>query len=134
MREGGMYICGTLRCGKSDIQRYNRRVSEIEKNESIAENEKVKRLLMLTPDCERHCEQELPLFINFDKFWIAILPKPRLRYVLELRFGLCGRREHTLEETAKAIGITSRERVRQLEARALRKIRGEIGKYWRMEQ
>jgi RNA polymerase primary sigma factor len=47
---------------------------------------------------------------------------PRLRHVLELRFGLSGSEPKTLEEVGEGLGIT-RERVRQLEARALRELR-----------
>src|SRR5690348_5268679 len=47
---------------------------------------------------------------------------PRMRHVLELRFGLAGQDPKTLEEVGDGLGIT-RERVRQLEARALRELR-----------
>jgi RNA polymerase primary sigma factor len=47
---------------------------------------------------------------------------PRMRRVLSLRFGLEGNRPQTLEEVGAGLGIT-RERVRQLEARALRELR-----------
>ena len=48
--------------------------------------------------------------------------KPRLRTVLESRFGLAGSQPQTLEEVGRDLGIT-RERVRQLESRALRELR-----------
>ena len=47
---------------------------------------------------------------------------PRMRRVLSLRFGLEGVQPQTLEEVGAGLGIT-RERVRQLEARALRELR-----------
>jgi RNA polymerase primary sigma factor len=47
---------------------------------------------------------------------------PRMRYVVELRFGLNGTPPQTLEEVGAGLGIT-RERVRQLESRALRELR-----------
>jgi RNA polymerase primary sigma factor len=47
---------------------------------------------------------------------------PRLRRVLLLRFGLEGRDAMTLEQVGVELGIT-RERVRQLETRALRELR-----------
>ncbi len=46
----------------------------------------------------------------------------RERDVLELRFGLKNGREHTLEEVSRYFNVT-RERVRQIEAKALRKLR-----------
>lgn len=46
----------------------------------------------------------------------------RERDVLELRFGLRDGREHTLEEVSRYFDVT-RERVRQIEAKALRKLR-----------
>jgi RNA polymerase primary sigma factor len=47
---------------------------------------------------------------------------PRMRRVLSLRFGLDDERPQTLEEVGGQLGIT-RERVRQLETRALRELR-----------
>ncbi len=47
---------------------------------------------------------------------------PRMRRVLSLRFGLDGDLPQTLEEVGAGLGIT-RERVRQLESRALRELR-----------
>ena len=47
---------------------------------------------------------------------------PRMRRVLALRFGLDGEHPQTLEEVGSQLGIT-RERVRQLETRALRELR-----------
>jgi RNA polymerase primary sigma factor len=47
---------------------------------------------------------------------------PRMRRVLALRFGLDGEKPQTLEQVGAGLGIT-RERVRQLEARALRELR-----------
>jgi RNA polymerase primary sigma factor len=47
---------------------------------------------------------------------------PRMRRVLALRFGLDGQQPQTLEEVGVGLGIT-RERVRQLESRALRELR-----------
>ena len=47
---------------------------------------------------------------------------PRMRHVLAHRFGLDGVAPQTLEEVGRVLGIT-RERVRQLESRALRELR-----------
>ena len=47
---------------------------------------------------------------------------PREENVLQLRFGLEDGRERTLEEVGKSFNVT-RERIRQIEAKALRKLR-----------
>ena len=59
---------------------------------------------------------------------------PRERRVLELRFGLDGGSARTLEEVGHVFGVT-RERVRQVEAVALRKLRlpfqsAKLQRYW----
>jgi RNA polymerase sigma factor (sigma-70 family) len=46
----------------------------------------------------------------------------RERQVLRLRYGLCGKREHTLEEIGRRLSVT-RERVRQIESKAMAKMR-----------
>ena len=46
----------------------------------------------------------------------------REREVLEMRFGLKDGQDHTLEEVGRHFGVT-RERIRQIEAKALRKLR-----------
>jgi RNA polymerase primary sigma factor len=48
--------------------------------------------------------------------------EPRMRQVIERRYGLDGRPSQTLENLGKDLGIT-RERVRQLENKALRELR-----------
>jgi RNA polymerase primary sigma factor len=47
---------------------------------------------------------------------------PREARVLRMRFGLCGERPYTLEEVGQKFGLT-RERIRQIEGRALRRLR-----------
>ncbi|MEX2048285.1 MAG: sigma-70 family RNA polymerase sigma factor [Gemmatimonadota bacterium] len=59
----------------------------------------------------------------------------RMRHVLELRFGLTGQAPKTLEEVGNNLGVT-RERVRQLESRALRELQAvapELRLYLRAE-
>jgi RNA polymerase primary sigma factor len=46
----------------------------------------------------------------------------RERSVIEMRFGLNDGKDHTLEEVGRDFGVT-RERIRQIEAKALRKLR-----------
>jgi RNA polymerase primary sigma factor len=52
---------------------------------------------------------------------LAVLSE-RERQVLELRFGLVDGKEHTLEEVGQYFNVT-RERIRQIESKALRKLR-----------
>jgi RNA polymerase primary sigma factor len=52
---------------------------------------------------------------------LADLP-PREQRILRMRFGIGGTNEHTLEEIGKVFGVT-RERIRQIETKALEKLR-----------
>ena len=49
-------------------------------------------------------------------------PTPREEKVIKMRFGLEDGSEHTLEEVGQSFADT-RERIRQIEAKALRKLR-----------
>jgi RNA polymerase primary sigma factor len=53
---------------------------------------------------------------------LAVLPR-RDREVLELRYGLNGRKPMTLEEVGDAFGVT-RERIRQIENNTLKRLKG----------
>jgi RNA polymerase primary sigma factor len=57
---------------------------------------------------------------------------PRERLVISLRFGLSDDESRTLEEVGRIMGIT-KERVRQLEARSLRKLRQASRSRWLVE-
>jgi len=52
----------------------------------------------------------------------------RERRIVELRYGLDGGQHRTPEEAGQAFGIT-RERARQIEAEALRRLRQHAGQY-----
>jgi RNA polymerase primary sigma factor len=54
---------------------------------------------------------------------LALL-RPQERQVMELRFGINDDRDRTLEEVGQHFGFT-RERARQIEARALKELRGQ---------
>jgi RNA polymerase primary sigma factor len=47
---------------------------------------------------------------------------PREQRILRMRFGIGEAQDHTLEEVGKVFGVT-RERIRQIEAKALEKLR-----------
>jgi RNA polymerase primary sigma factor len=53
---------------------------------------------------------------------VLITLTPREERVIKMRFGLEDGTERTLEEVGQAFGVT-RERIRQIEAKALRKLR-----------
>ena len=65
----------------------------------------------------RHASKQARRRVNF---WLASLPEGDAEVVIR-RFGLGGRRRATLAEVGQARGV-SRERIRQIEARALRRL------------
>ena len=77
------------------------------------------------PDTE---ELTMERFLSDEVDQALLSLPPRDAKVLRLYFGLDGGREHTLEEIGGTLGVT-RERVRQLRDRALKRLReGDIGK------
>ena len=67
-------------------------------------------------------EETLQLVNYVKKNLDNILLSEREKKVLEYRFGLKDNTTHTLEETGKIFGVT-RERIRQIEAKALEQAR-----------
>jgi RNA polymerase primary sigma factor len=78
----------------------------------LIEDERAESPDQATADTHRHNELEAALSAL----------EPRMRYVLARRYGLDGQTPQTLEELGSDLGIT-RERVRQLENKALRELR-----------
>ena len=77
------------------------------------------------PDTE---ERSMDRFLSDEVEEALTTLPPRDARVLKLYFGLDGGREHTLEEIGGMLGVT-RERVRQLRDRALKRLReGNVGK------
>jgi RNA polymerase sigma factor (sigma-70 family) len=67
---------------------------------------------------ETYCHKELERSVRT----VLATLTPREEKVLKLRFGVGESSDHTLEETSQAFDVT-RERIRQVEAKALRKLR-----------
>jgi RNA polymerase nonessential primary-like sigma factor len=67
-------------------------------------------------------QQVLEEYVHTDVATALRRLDPRERAILTLRFGLRNTRPHTLTELSEVLGVT-RERVRQLETRALAKLR-----------
>lgn len=76
------------------------------------------------PDDDAQAPAEAATFILLKEQLIEVLDTltPREQKVLRLRFGLDDGRARTLEEVGKEFDVT-RERIRQIEAKALRKLR-----------
>lgn len=76
------------------------------------------------PDDEAPAPAEVAAFTMLKEQLIGVLDTltPREEKVLRLRFGLDDGRARTLEEVGKEFNVT-RERIRQIEAKALRKLR-----------
>lgn len=70
------------------------------------------------------CPEELAVYQGLREEIIALLDSltPREAKVLRMRFGIEMNTDHTLEEVGQQFGVT-RERIRQIEAKALRRLR-----------
>lgn len=90
-----------------------------------ADRANIERFMALEQDTET---QVMDQFLREEIEAALATLTPRDAKVLRLYFGLDGGAEHTLEEIGDLFGIT-RERVRQLRDRALKKLReGEVGR------
>ena len=65
-------------------------------------------------------------YYNSDKMILSL--NPREQFVITHRFGLNGAEKKTLEEIGEIEGVT-RERIRQIEAKAMRKLRTLLIRY-----
>ncbi len=76
------------------------------------------------PDDDAPAPSEAASFVLLKEQLVEVLKTlaPREEKVLRLRFGLDDGRQRTLEEVGKEFNVT-RERIRQIEAKALRKLR-----------
>lgn len=76
------------------------------------------------PDDEAPAPSDAASFVLLKEQLVEVLKTltPREEKVLKLRFGLDDGRQRTLEEVGKEFNVT-RERIRQIEAKALRKLR-----------
>ena len=76
------------------------------------------------PDDDAPAPSEAASFVLLKEQLVEVLKTltPREEKVLKLRFGLDDGRQRTLEEVGKEFNVT-RERIRQIEAKALRKLR-----------
>ena len=78
----------------------------------------------LIEDTEGEVHEDAIFFMALQELLQQVLDKlsDREKRIIELRFGLDGEGPYTLEETGKILGIT-RERVRQIQNSALRKLK-----------
>ena len=75
---------------------------------------------------DEHCpdpeKEAIDLHLKEETQKILMTLGPREEKIVRMRFGIREKAEYTLEETGKVFGVT-RERIRQIEATALRKLR-----------
>ena len=76
------------------------------------------------PDAKISLPDDTTMNLNLNETTLQVLKSltPREEKVLKMRFGIGERRDHTLEEIGQDFDVT-RERIRQIEAKALRKLR-----------
>ena len=104
-----------------DLHRVNQKTVSLQASvggdEENSREEFIEDISGLSPD-----ELALQSILHEDLLRTLEVLSERSRFILELRFGLIDHRPRTLEEVARELGIT-RERVRQIEKQALRKLK-----------
>ena len=103
------------------IERISQRPTSLETPIGKEEDSRLKEFI---PDDESKAPEEIASYNLLRTHVEEVLDtlNPRERKVLQLRFGLSDGRSRTLEEVGQMFGVT-RERIRQIEAKALRKLR-----------
>ncbi len=102
----------------AEAEREKRKARAVAKLEPKAE---VAEAVVEAADAKPEVNKEMaPIEERIDEVFSSL--SPREQRVLKLRFGLEDGRSRTLEEVGKEVKVT-RERIRQIEAKALRKLR-----------
>ena len=117
-------LADTLNCSPEDL------FSDIQLTTAIATNKRTFQVneaemqFMLASNPDQKLLEDIVAEKERDKAVLEMVETltPREQKVLNLRFGLNGCEEHTLEECSTIFDV-NRERVRQIEAKALRKLR-----------
>jgi RNA polymerase nonessential primary-like sigma factor len=106
------------------VMRYNEHVASLDalfdRETGLSVGDGIADEAALAPELLLH-NSEIEAWV---RQWLAELPQ-RQRTVIERRYGLSGLDEATLEEIAGEIGVT-RERVRQIQAEAIEKLRARL--------
>lgn len=117
-------ICDILNCSPSELFTEdqtnlcldkNKKTIEVSEAEVKFQLENIKENLALE---DQMALNRLPSIVNSSLETLT----PRERKVIEMRFGLNGHYIHTLEALSNVFGV-NKERIRQIEAKALRKLR-----------
>ena len=106
---------GILGCGKE-------KTSQVDVSEIIIEETIVKDIPVSEVVFEEPVEETSHTLLREQLLDIMKTLSPREQKVLKMRFGLLDGRPRTLEEVGYEFDVT-RERIRQIEAKALRKLR-----------
>jgi len=113
----------SLQCDADKISTLLKLLKPLESLDTLIETEETSYEVLIDEDFENCINDEL--FGKDTRTAIETVLStltPREEMVIKLRFGFTDGRPHTLEEIAQKFSIT-RERIRQIEAKALRKLR-----------
>ena len=106
------------------VSLYLRQGSVDSLNRSVADEEKDTPLQDMIADTSINVEREVIKNLEKEKLneYLQKILKPRECFILRKRYGLEDGETYSLEEVGRMVGVT-RERIRQLEAKAIRKLR-----------
>lgn len=117
-------VAEILKCLPEDLFTETQMNTALESNKKYIETSEAEMRFMLENQKEVKSLEDLTEFNRLPEKVSELLETltPREAKVIALRFGLKGMDTHTLEECSQTFGC-NRERIRQIEAKALRKLR-----------
>lgn len=117
-------MCDILQCSPEDLFSETQLTTALESNRRTMEVNEAEMMFALHNQQEQLALEDQTDLTNLPEKVINLLETltPREAKVITMRFGLDGNETSTIETVARVFDVT-RERIRQIEAKALRKLR-----------
>ena len=117
-------LCDALVCSPEDLFTHDQMMSELETNKRTLKVNEAQVKFMLSNQQEPVLLEDMVAKEQLNASLATLIEEltPREAKIINLRFGLNGTEPHTLDQLANIFDV-NRERIRQIEAKAMRKMR-----------